>query len=201
MEITKNQLEKFYIQEKQSVKQIGLVLCKSPKQISRLLKKFEIPTRPFSTKGLKPRLGAVLSQKTKDKIALAHTGKKLSLEHRNKVIKTLNYGKGENNSCWKGGRTISKEGYVLVRIDGIYVKEHRYVMSLELKRDLRSDEHIHHINRNKQDNRITNLLLISNSEHLSLHHGTPEGRKIKSIQTKEVRAKKFWSTKKKNIIS
>lgn len=36
-------------------------------------------------KGFQPRLGAVLSQKTKDKIARSHRGKRLSNEHKNMI--------------------------------------------------------------------------------------------------------------------
>lgn len=42
-------------------------------------------------------------------------------------------------------------------------------MELFLGRYLGSNEHIHHINRNKLDNRIENLRLVSNSEHFSIH--------------------------------
>ena len=57
-----------------------------------------------------------------------------------------------------------------------YIAEHRLVMSNHLKRRLTPDEHIHHINGNKSDNRIENLILMSNSEHRIEHakHFTEE---------------------------
>lgn len=83
--ITKDLLEQMYLRENKSLLDIAKVLDKSIAQVSRYLKKFGIQTRPFSTKRLQPRLGAVLSEETKDKIRKGHLGKKLSLEHKAKI--------------------------------------------------------------------------------------------------------------------
>lgn len=99
-EITKDVLSQLYIDENRSVRYIAKIYNTSPKTISRRLKSFSIKTRPFSTKGLKPRLGAVLSDETKAKIAKAHQGKKIPIEVRLKMGSKL-----EKNSSWKGGIT------------------------------------------------------------------------------------------------
>ena len=51
-----------------------------------------------------------------------------------------------------------------------YAKEHRLVMSEILGRPLAKDEVVHHINRDRQDNRPENLVLLQPSEH-SYRHG------------------------------
>lgn len=43
------------------------------------------------------------TEETKQKLSMAHAGKKLSPEHRIKVIKTLDPQRGERSHFWKGG--------------------------------------------------------------------------------------------------
>lgn len=46
-----------------------------------------------------------------------------------------------------------------------WIKEHRYIMSLYLKRKLRKNEVVHHKNGLKKDNRIQNLELLTARKH------------------------------------
>jgi uncharacterized protein (DUF1330 family) len=74
-------------------------------------------------------------------------------------------------------KTISTNGYVMIRCIGhpratkygSYVFEHILVMEKHLGRYITTEEDVHHINGNKQDNRLENLQLMSHIEH-SKHH-------------------------------
>ncbi len=69
----------------------------------------------------------------------------------------------------KGG-WINKKGYKEIQIMGKTYKIHRLIMEKHLGRKLELSEDIHHINKNKLDNRIENLRVISHKEHSRLHN-------------------------------
>jgi hypothetical protein len=55
--------------------------------------------------------------------------------------------------------------YKKIKINGKWVREHRYVMEQHIGRKLEKWEHVHHINDDSSDNRIENLEVLSNSDH------------------------------------
>lgn len=55
-----------------------------------------------------------------------------------------------------------------------YVIEQRIVMEKFLKRKLEKHEIVHHINHDKLDNRVCNLLVTSHSEHAKIHGRRPK---------------------------
>ena len=50
-----------------------------------------------------------------------------------------------------------------------YVYEHRLVAEEQLKRPLEQNEHVHHLDGNKQNNRWENLLVLDKEMHYRLH--------------------------------
>jgi len=67
----------------------------------------------------------------------------------------------------RAGKTEQRK-YIVIRVNGKQVREHRYVMEQHLGRKLEFHEHVHHINGNPTDNRIENLQVLTNSEHQKL---------------------------------
>jgi hypothetical protein len=77
------------------------------------------------------------------------------------------------------------EGYVLVYVGFDYegnhngwMLQHRYVMEQHIGRPLAPGEQVHHVNRQRADNRLANLQLVTISDHrlreLAQEHGIPE---------------------------
>lgn len=86
-----------------------------------------------------------------------------------KNIEYLKSRTGDKSNSWRGGRSITAQGYMRVRIDRSYILEHRYVMEQHLGYKLLPDEHVHHLNGNKTDNRLENLTIIDRKEHGLAH--------------------------------
>lgn len=99
-----------------------------------------------------------------------------------------NYGnRGKSNPNWKSDKKITNYGYVKIRCldhpfkdcDG-FVFEHRLVaeryllneensVEIDGKRYLSKEYVVHHINHNRQDNRVENLIVLKLSEHTQMH--------------------------------
>lgn len=104
--------------------------------------------------------------------------------------------RGHLNPNWRGGRSIDADGYVWIYApdhpcahEGKYL-EHRMVVEESIGRRLSSNEHVHHLNGVRDDNRVENLVVLSRSDH-AIEHGLgsrSKGRKM-SQETKDKIAK------------
>lgn len=104
-------------------------------------------------------------------------GKKLSEEHKARLSKyRKKFPKGENHPNWKGGQCCN-QGYILILKPGHpfarsygYIKRSRIVIEEHIGRYLKSHEVVHHVDKNRSNDSINNLMLfISKSAHRKFH--------------------------------
>lgn len=141
--LTKDFLIENYVNKKREISDIAREIGCSLESVRKYLIKFKIPVRPYYA-SLKRRF------------------------------------KGAGNPNYKGGRPIDIQGYVLVKcVDHEssnkqgYILEHRLVMEKHLGRRLKASEVIHHIDGNKQNNKLSNLMLFPNRKaHFKFRHNS-----------------------------
>ena len=131
------------------------------------LKKYEIATRKhedtFTMKGRK------LSKEQCEAISKRNKGRSMSAETKAKMAES-------HRVHGIGHQKVRTDGYISIYFpdhpkstkDG-YIMEHILVIENHIGRHLHDDECVHHKNRNRSDNRIENLMLMTKSEHMSLH--------------------------------
>jgi len=89
--------------------------------------------------------------------------------------------KGPANANWKGGKRFDERGYVRIRVDGKYKRQHRVNMEKAIGRKLKASEVVHHRDENRGNNAPENLeLYADNSEHMRKHFkGRKRGRGLR----------------------
>jgi hypothetical protein len=80
---------------------------------------------------------------------------------------------GKKNGMWKGGRTVTRDGYVLIRVGKDhpladcrgYAYEHRLKAQENLDHRLRSREQVHHRDTQRANNKNGNLAVARSVAH------------------------------------
>jgi hypothetical protein len=125
------------------------------------LQGFQKGHKSFTSEESRKKISKALKGKTPKNF---ESMKKLAVAKHRLMVK-------EKNPNWKGGKVNNGYGYLKVlQPSGKYVFEHRLVMEKHLGRKLLNSEVVHHINENKQDNRIENLELTNKSRHAKMHY-------------------------------
>lgn len=197
-DLTTEELKYFYYEEgytlKEMCKKIG---CKSDITASKILHQHGIDTNRNHMRSAKTMQGMsdedfkkhliylyeeqnISLNKIAESLQVNHNALRRYFKKYNIPFKETSYAKsisskGEKSKNWNGGKTIGN-GYVLIKMPDHpnansrgYIYEHRHIMEQHIGRYMTHDEVVHHINGNKTDNRLENLLLLTNSEHVALH--------------------------------
>lgn len=199
IKLTKKELEHLYYEENLTLQEMCNVIgVKSPITVARALHKFNINTNKNQTKSNITKKGMSDDEFKKYLINLYKNEllsinqiarmlnvtpgtirkyfKKYNIEFREtKNAKTIAES-GSRNPNWKGGKITRKKGYIQIYMPNHpycdklgYVYEHRLVMEKHIGRYLKKDEVVHHIDFNKHNNNISNLIILTPQEHTRLH--------------------------------
>lgn len=159
---SREELERYYLEEQLSIREIGGIYKVSHHTITSWMLKFNIPKRSRSE--------AVRLTMTEER--------RRQISKRRKEFLSIK----ENNPKWNGGE-IKKGGYVLVYCIGHphednknYIKRCILIAEKALGRYLKRGENrkememVHHVNRNRADDRNENLLICIVSYHAFLEN-------------------------------
>jgi hypothetical protein len=113
-----------------------------------------------------------------------HNGKGFCIMHYKRFKK---YGDANKTLIKpKGSIQINDAGYIVIRKNNKTIREHRLVMENYLGRKLLPFpyEVIHHIDGNRTNNNISNLIIMTNSEHTSMHRKESISKNGNTFQNK-----------------
>lgn len=90
---------------------------------------------------------------------------------------------GENNANWKGGKSINKNGYIEIRIQGKQLQEHRLIWE-KAYGEIPNGWVVHHLNGIRNDNRLENLFAMPRTRHSPNEIIKPYEERIRQLEQK-----------------
>lgn len=144
--------------------------------------------------GAKSR-GVPKSERTRNKLSAAHSGKTLSQEHRihigDATREKWNKGLfdsvhvGENNHHWRGGVKYKDYPVDFFKIKPFVKERDNYMCQICGKTVYRSRHgHVHHIDGNTRNNTLDNLILVCVFCHIKIHAQSPAPPTILAFRSK-----------------
>ena len=186
---SKKKLKTLLINKRKTLTETSKELGCSEKIVDHLIKKYNIHTKSWYPDKERLEDLYIKDKHTQKEIAdICRVGVHVVERLMNKfnIKRRIAYKRnqyGKNNTSYKNGRQI-KEGYIYILNNGKYkshsagryIAEHIALMEIKIGRPLKyygynksKNETIHHINENKQDNRLKNLKLWTHGEHMAWH--------------------------------
>lgn len=164
--IPESKVAALYLSDKLSSEEIGRKYDISGVQVRRILKKQNIEIRPSSEN----KKISHSRQNAKEKMRKSATGRRLS-ESAKEKLRALT---GIKNAQWGGGLTLSTGGYLQFSAspangEHSTVFLHRLIAEWKYGRRVKKGEHVHHIDGNKLNNHPDNLVILSASQHATIH--------------------------------
>lgn len=100
--------------------------------------------------------------------------------HSEQAIENIkNYNNDNEVQIWSKREVYG--GYIEIKTPEGWAREHVYEIEKKIGRKLGKNEIVHHVDGNKKNNEISNLILMTNGEHSSFHN---KNRKV-SIKTRQ----------------
>lgn len=168
--VSKEDLIRLYVNESKPMREVATELNVAVGTVYKYIKQYNIPVRPRMTADTRRKI----SESNKGKLL----GKKRGAmpEETKRKLSESKKGKFLRPSLFGGHRKRRVDGYIAIYCpfhrratkDG-YVMEHILVVESQLGRCLADDEVVHHKNKNRADNRIENLQVMTFREHAGLH--------------------------------